>query len=104
MIKGERKRQRGRGGEGHTWGEERGKSGPLSGAGCSSLYLRCAPAGSVCFVHGGQSKPPTTVHLDTLGTWRLITHVLKCSCLVSQRFVRTALCSGTKPEFHTFEA
>lgn len=49
-----------------------------------------------------KDEPPTTVHLDPLGTWRLITGVLKCSCLVSQqRFVRTAL-GGTALHFHTF--
>lgn len=79
---------------------EGGESGLLSAAGSRSFYLRRAPAGSTCVLT--EDKPPTVVHLDTLGTWSLITKRIKVFCLVSQRFVRAALCSGIKPNFYTF--
>lgn len=48
--------------------------GRLLNNGRGRPHLRRAPAGSVC-----EDKPPTTLHLDTLGTHCPITGLLKSS-------------------------
>lgn len=77
MIKGEE--EGGREKDTLTMGRREGReSGLLSAAGSRSFYLRCAPAGSAGVL--AEDKPPTVPHLDTLGTWSLITKSIKASC------------------------
>lgn len=84
-----RERQRGRRVDSSWGGREEGKSVPLSGAEEQQPFTWDVHLLVQCVLM--EAEPPTMVHLDTLETRRLITGVLKCSCLVSQRFVRTAL-------------
>lgn len=57
------------------WGERQTEPRrPLLNTGRGRPHLRRAPAGFVC-----EDKPPTTLHLDTLGTHWPITGLLKSS-------------------------